>query len=83
MIVTVHPPTIVIRARAPFWSKVLAVVSAQLREASRRAALRRARRELLELSDTMLADIGISRSDITSVTALGSADLTRHPRRSA
>jgi uncharacterized protein YjiS (DUF1127 family) len=83
MIITIHPPTIVIRARAPFWSKLLAVASARLKEAGRRAAVRRARRELLELSDTMLADIGISRSDITSVTALGSADLTRHPRRSA
>jgi uncharacterized protein YjiS (DUF1127 family) len=52
-----------------------------LRRSSEAAAMRRARRELLELPDNMIADLGISRSEISSVVRFGAADPTRIPRR--
>jgi uncharacterized protein YjiS (DUF1127 family) len=48
--------------------------------ASRRVAIRRARRELLELPDSMLKDMGITRGEITAVVEFGRADTTRLPR---
>jgi len=48
--------------------------------ASQRVAIRRARRELLELPDSMLKDMGITRGEITSVVEFGRADTTRLPR---
>ena len=51
-----------------------------LRLVSQRVAIRRARRELLELPDSMLKDMGITRGEITSVVEFGRADTTRLPR---
>jgi uncharacterized protein YjiS (DUF1127 family) len=48
--------------------------------ASRQVAIRRARRELLELPDSMLKDMGITRGEITSVVEYGRADVTRVSR---
>jgi len=44
---------------------------------SRQVAIRQARRELLELPDMMLKDMGITRSEIASVVAFGRTDETR------
>jgi len=46
----------------------------------RRMEERRARRELHDLPDTMLADLGISRSEVASVVRYGRSDPTRLPR---
>lgn len=46
----------------------------------RQVALRRARRELLGMPDYMLADMGISRSEIASVVRYGAPDPTRLAR---
>jgi hypothetical protein len=43
-------------------------------------AVWRARRELLDLPDAMLADLGISRSEVPSVVRYGRSDPTRLPR---
>ena len=45
-----------------------------LRSASRWIARRRARRELLTMPDYMLADIGISRSEVESAVRYGRPD---------
>jgi uncharacterized protein YjiS (DUF1127 family) len=47
---------------------------------SRRHAHRKALKELGALEDRMLHDIGLSRSEITSVTGCFGIDLTRRPR---
>ena len=47
--------------------------------ASQRVAIRRARRELLELPDAMLKDMGITRGEVASVVEFGRADTTRRP----
>jgi len=48
--------------------------------ASRQVAIRRARRELLELPDSMLKDMAITRGEVASVVEYGRADVTRVPR---
>ena len=48
--------------------------------ASRHVAIRRARRELLELPDSMLKDMGITRGEIASVVEYGRTDITRVSR---
>jgi uncharacterized protein YjiS (DUF1127 family) len=71
-------------ARDPSWSRtfriLIMIMYRPLRAMSRRAALRRARRELLVLPDSMLTDMGISRSEIPSVVRDGRPDPTRLPR---
>jgi uncharacterized protein YjiS (DUF1127 family) len=47
---------------------------------ARRHAHRKALKELSTLEDRMLKDIGLSRSEITSVTGWFGIDLTRRPR---
>ncbi|HEX2552564.1 MAG TPA: DUF1127 domain-containing protein [Microvirga sp.] len=45
-------------------SALLAGIRFWFEQASRRAALRRARRELLDLPDFMLADMGLTRGEV-------------------
>ena len=51
-----------------------------LKLASQRCAIRRARRELLELPDFMLKDLGINRTEIGYIVEHGRTDTTRLPR---
>lgn len=80
MIVASQTFAIAAPAKKSTWLVLLAGFYAILGKANHRAAMRRARLELLALPDVMLSDIGISRSDITSVVNLGPTDHTRHPR---
>jgi uncharacterized protein YjiS (DUF1127 family) len=80
MIVASQVFSIAAPARKPTWLVLLAGVYAIVEKANHLAAMRRARLELLALPDVMLSDIGISRSDITSVVTLGRTDRTRHSR---
>ena len=63
-------------ARRP--AAFLAGLSRWLETASRRVAMRRARRELFAMPDFMLADIGLTRGEIASAVRHGRPDLGRH-----
>jgi uncharacterized protein YjiS (DUF1127 family) len=71
-------------ARNLSWSgtftMLLSTIYRPLRSVRRGAALWRARRELLELPDSMLADMGISRGEIPSVVRYGRPDRAWPPR---
>ena len=71
-------------ALVPAWRRYLKHLSVglshSLRHASRQSDRRSARRELLGMSDHLLADIGINRGEIDSVVSYGGSDLTRVPR---
>lgn len=71
-----------IPAKAISRSHLLWRMPFRLAAALRRAAeLRRDRRTLVSLSDHILHDIGIGRSEIWSITALRGRDETRRGRR--
>jgi uncharacterized protein YjiS (DUF1127 family) len=72
------PGTLAGQAARP--SPVLAAIRSLLTTVARRAAARRARRELYELPDFMLSDLGISRSEVASVVRHGWSDATRLAR---
>jgi len=57
--------------------RFVAGVYGTLLHASRQIALRRARRELFELPNEMLKDMGIARGEIDSVVEFGRNDRTR------
>jgi uncharacterized protein YjiS (DUF1127 family) len=79
-----HNPECGSAAREAGWSglarRLTLAIYHQFQRASRQVAIRRARRELLDLPDFMLADLGISRSEVDSVVRHGRADATRLPR---
>lgn len=68
------------RFRHPLVRRLGLAVYHFLRQSSEAAAMRRAQRELLELPDNMIADLGIGRSEISSVVRFGATDPTRIPR---
>jgi uncharacterized protein YjiS (DUF1127 family) len=61
--------------------RVTAFAMSQIARIHRRMRVRRARRDLAALPPYLLKDIGISHSDIASVTEFGLADPTRRHRR--
>ena len=58
-------------------SRFAARLCGTLLSASRQVALRRARREIFELPNEMLKDMGITRGEIDSVVEFGRNDWTR------
>ena len=68
------------RSSRPILGRMAMFLYQTLLLASRQLAIRRARRELLELPDSMLKDMGITRGEIASVVEFGRTDTTRVSR---
>lgn len=67
-------------AVTPVTGFMTATITDGYRSIARLVRIRRAQAHLSEMPDHILHDIGISRSEIGSVTRYGQADSTRRPR---
>lgn len=67
-------------AVAPVTGFMAAAIGDGYRSMARHISIRRARAHLSEMPDYILSDIGISRSEIGSVTRYGETDTTRRAR---